>query len=96
MSDSKVRMNNTGKDSHIPNAPETIQALIADLGSKDMSVRARACQALVDIGEPAVIPLVKALGDEREWVLHAEDICLQHHVFLMSHELYIKYGKQMS
>jgi HEAT repeat protein len=50
------------------NDPETIRALIADLGNKDVTVRVRACHNLVKIGEPALIPLVRALGDPKERV----------------------------
>ena len=45
-----------------------IESLIADLGSKDGSVRLKARKSLVAIGEAAVVPLVEALADEKEWV----------------------------
>jgi len=47
---------------------ETISSLIADLGSKDGSVRVKARRSLVAIGEPAVAPLVEALANPKEWV----------------------------
>ena len=45
-----------------------IESLIADLGSKDRSVRLKARKSLMAIGEAAVVPLVEALGNEKEWV----------------------------
>jgi len=48
--------------------PAAINSLITDLGSKDGSVRIKARQSLVGIGDPAVAPLVKALSDPNELV----------------------------
>ncbi len=48
--------------------PATINSLIVDLGSKDGSVRIKARQSLVGIGDAAVAPLVKALSDPNELV----------------------------
>ena len=48
--------------------PATINSLIVDLGSKNGSVRIKARQSLVGIGDPAVAPLVKALTDPNELV----------------------------
>jgi HEAT repeat protein len=48
--------------------PATINSLIVGLGSKDGSVRIKARQSLVGIGDPAVVPLVKALSDPNELV----------------------------
>jgi hypothetical protein len=46
--------------------PNTIDALIADLGSRDGLVRQRARIALVHIGEPTVPSLIKALETRQE------------------------------
>jgi HEAT repeat protein len=48
--------------------PATINSLIVDLGSKDGSVRIKARQSLVGIGDLAAAPLVKALSDPNESV----------------------------
>jgi HEAT repeat protein len=48
--------------------PAAINSLIVELGSKDGSVRIKARQSLVGIGDPAVAPLVKALSDPNELV----------------------------
>jgi HEAT repeat protein len=46
----------------------TITSLVADLASSDELVRTDARQSLVDIGGPAVFPLIEALGDPRRQV----------------------------
>jgi hypothetical protein len=46
--------------------PDTVDSLIADLGSRDGLVRQRARIALVHIGEPAVPSLIKALKNRQE------------------------------
>lgn len=48
-------------------ATETVNSLIAKLGSKDGMVRIQARKSLVSIGHTAVGPLVKALNSKREW-----------------------------
>jgi HEAT repeat protein len=48
--------------------PATINLLISDLGTKDGSVRIKARQSLVAIGDPAVACLVEALSDPNELV----------------------------
>ena len=47
---------------------QKVESLIADLGSKDGSMRIKARLSLVAIGEPAVAPLVEALVNKKEWV----------------------------
>jgi HEAT repeat protein len=46
----------------------TVRSLVADLGSEDGLVRVRARKSLVDIGKPAVKPLVDALASKRQWL----------------------------
>jgi HEAT repeat protein len=48
--------------------PATINSLIVSLGSKDRSVRIKARQSLVAIGDAAVARLVEALSDPKELV----------------------------
>jgi HEAT repeat protein len=63
--------NKAGQDNPVRSkkvSTETIKSLVADLGSKDGQVRARARLSLVAIGEPAVVPLVEALANPKEWV----------------------------
>jgi len=48
--------------------PETIPALIARLAGKSERDRIAARQALVDIGQPSVIPLIQALSSKSETV----------------------------
>ncbi len=45
---------------------ETVRMLIADLRSDNSKIRRRARNALMDIGEPAVAPLLEALGSRDE------------------------------
>ena len=63
-------MSASNPDNAIPSR-DTVQAainsLIVDLGSKDSSVRTKARQSLVVIGDPAVAPLVKALSELVRW-----------------------------
>jgi hypothetical protein len=47
---------------------ETINSLIADLGSQDGLVRVKARKSLVAIGRPSVVLLEKALTSKKEWV----------------------------
>jgi hypothetical protein len=47
---------------------ETINSLIAELGSRDGIVRVRARKSLASIGHAAVGPLVEALASKQEWV----------------------------
>ena len=47
---------------------QDIQRLMNELNSEDGLVRVRARKALVEIGEPAVGELVKALQSQQEWV----------------------------
>ncbi len=47
---------------------EDISGLITRLGHKDGLIREEARLSLVDIGQPAVTPLVKLLADKREQV----------------------------
>jgi HEAT repeat protein len=64
-------MSAPNQDNVIPSGDADMAAIssfIADLGSKDGSVRIKARQSLVSIGDPAVAPLVKALSDPNESV----------------------------
>ncbi len=56
------------KVSHRNADQATIQALIAALSDENGLARQRARWALVDMGEPAVAPLIQALADKRERV----------------------------
>jgi HEAT repeat protein len=59
----------TGQPGTGPDSTESdVEKLIGDLASEDGLTRVRARQKLVDIGEPAVDHLVKALQDKREWM----------------------------
>jgi HEAT repeat protein len=47
---------------------DTINALLAELGSQDGMVRVRARRSLVNVGHAAVRPLIEALDSKQEWV----------------------------
>ena len=48
---------------------DRVDRLIQKLGSEDGDVRVNAGEALIEIGEPAVEPLITALRDERlPWI----------------------------
>jgi HEAT repeat protein len=51
----------------------TVEPLTQALGDKDYGVRRKASEALIEIGEPAIAPLIKALNNDntitREWVI---------------------------
>jgi HEAT repeat protein len=68
VNDLEDAVNKSDKGSAAGVSAETIKSLMADLGGKDIRVRLRARQSLVTIGEPAVVPLVKALANENDWV----------------------------
>ena len=53
-------------DETIEATPEMISSLMSRLSDKDGLVREEARLSLVYIGEPAVVPLIKALSDRRE------------------------------
>lgn len=65
-SEKSPRRDKEGHDSNAEMA--SISSLIDDLTCDDVPACQKARRALVDIGKPAIGPLIKALSDRREWV----------------------------
>jgi len=62
MQESGDQTNHFTANQDIPDDPDSINLLVAKLSGKDGLERERARRSLVDIGSPAVLPLIEALG----------------------------------